>query len=710
MSSPLSITVDQLTDSLKYKNGYIILEKEKLSVIDFFNKAKQIIHEVNEPEIVELINRKVKKIYLIHQNENSILRGLANRFFSNSQPNIIEVKDACTECLEDAERIAGEQRKEIIKKNPLYKQMGRPNLAIKLSSKTIPFTILVHKNLMLEKSALFRDLLDGSFGQILGEDNDSKVKIPQTPVDAQFTDQEIYGVSITALLTLVEYFYSNQWHFHKEDLMEVARAASYLQCPLRNIHLSDVVALLNSEFRDCVWEYALELAKYPLEKPDSPDALHQYDLLDFIAVNAKEGPEKARALNLLGQSCLQYSAKYKAVELLDEGIELLKIAAEGNDSEAMWELYKYYDQAKPRDQFEADTWLSQAIACNHPSAICELAIMHNKKKNFSEAEKFFLLAEKLGYPKASNHLGLMFENDLKDYKKALEHYEIGAARGNKYCYYNAGKIYEEGRGIARNLFTALVCYKKSQELGCSEAVEKVRSLIKTYHLGSFNLTDPQSICTIGNQFKNGIADLKKDLSQAENFYLGALEKGSAEAAFQLGEIYEDGKLSKDLKKAFFYYKKASKMGNSSSLLKLGKFFENGFGTQIKLHKALKYYRRAAELGFRKITNEKILRILKELADGNDLDAMWELFLFFSEENQNKEAEAWLEKAAANDHPLAIKAMHILQRAKEGDGDAMWQLFLLFTEKNQKKEAQRWLKMAIDSSHSILAIDSSHSIL
>lgn len=700
LSSPLSIIVDQLTDSLKYKNGYIFLEKEKLSVIDFFNKAKQIIHEVNEPEIIELINRKVKKIYLIHQNENSILSGLANRFFSSSQPSIIEVKDACTKCLEEAERIAGEQRKEIIKKIPLYKQMGRPNLAIKLSSKTIPFTILVHKNLIMEKSALFRELLDGSFGQILGEDNDSKVKIPQTPVDALFTDQEIYGVSITALLTLVEYFYSNQWHFHKEDLMEIARAASYLQYPLRNIHLSDVVALLNSEFRHCVWEYALELVKYPLEKPGSPDALHQYDLLDFIAVNAKEGPEKARALNLLGQSCLQYSAKYNAVELIDEGIELLKIAAEGNDADAMWELYKYYDQAKPRDQFEVDTWLSQAIACNHPSAIYELAIMHRKKKNFSEAEKFFLLAEKLGDPKASNHLGLMFENDLKDYKKALEHYEIGAARGNKYCYYNAGKMYEEGRGVARNLFTASMCYTKSQELGCSEAVEKVRSLIKTYHLDNLNLKDPQSICTIGNQFKKGIADLKKDLSQAENFYLGALEKGSAEAAFRLAEMCEDGSPVKDLKKALFYYKKASKMGNTSALIKLGKFFENGFGMDIKLYKALKYYRRAAESGLNKFANEKILNILNELAEGGDFDAMWELFLFFSEENLNKEAEAWLEKAAANDHPLALNTMPILQRAKENDVDAMRQLFLLFTEKNQKKEAQRWLKLAVDNNHSI----------
>ncbi len=87
-----------------------------------------------------------------------------------------------------------------------------------------------------------------------------------------------------------------------------------------------------------------------------------------------------------------------------------------------------------------------------------------------------------------------------------------------------------------------------------------------------------------------------DVAQAAK-YIFLAEKGTAEAQFILGTLYEfDQYVSKDHSKAAKWYRKAAEQGHMVAQTSLGSMYRKGDGVKKDPAEALKWYRRAADKG------------------------------------------------------------------------------------------------------------------
>ena len=74
------------------------------------------------------------------------------------------------------------------------------------------------------------------------------------------------------------------------------------------------------------------------------------------------------------------------------------------------------------------------------------------------------------------------------------------------------------------------------------------------------------------------------------------ERGNVSAQYNLGLIYEDGRVPKDDKQAMFWYRKAAEQGDAIAQRNLGVMYEDGQGVPKDDKQAVFWYRKAAEQG------------------------------------------------------------------------------------------------------------------
>ena len=103
-------------------------------------------------------------------------------------------------------------------------------------------------------------------------------------------------------------------------------------------------------------------------------------------------------------------------------------------------------------------------------------------------------------------------------------------------------------------------------------------------------------------FADGLADglaaaQKGDFQAAWKSWKPLADQGNAEAQFNLGFLYENGKgVAKDNVEAVKWYRKAAEQGDASAQTNLGFMYENGKGVAKDNVEAVKWYRKAAEGG------------------------------------------------------------------------------------------------------------------
>lgn len=103
-------------------------------------------------------------------------------------------------------------------------------------------------------------------------------------------------------------------------------------------------------------------------------------------------------------------------------------------------------------------------------------------------------------------------------------------------------------------------------------------------------------------FADGLADgstaaQKGDFQTAFKLWKPLADQGNAEAQFNLGVMYENGKgVTKDDMKAVKWYRMAAEQGDASAQINLGFMYEKGKGVAEDDIEAVKWYRMAAEQG------------------------------------------------------------------------------------------------------------------
>ena len=258
-----------------------------------------------------------------------------------------------------------------------------------------------------------------------------------------------------------------------------------------------------------------------------------------------------------------------------------------------------FDEAEPLAEKETDE--SAAAIKNYIKwndqykKACKLIYGKDAKLNdFKKAEQLLLSESQRGNVLAVYDLGKLYSTDklgekseeisIAKYTQALQGFlqiEPNSKKLKPYVQYRIGKMFCYGLGTEQN-------YQKAFEWFERSAKQKNKfaqfSLANLYYYGS---------------------GIEKDLSQAFLWYQRSSSQGQPYAAYSIAQMYRYGEyVTKDNDTAQRYYKQAlsgflkiesDDMANDDLFYKLGQMFNLGLGTDSDVTKAIKYFKRSAEM-------------------------------------------------------------------------------------------------------------------
>jgi TPR repeat protein len=154
----------------------------------------------------------------------------------------------------------------------------------------------------------------------------------------------------------------------------------------------------------------------------------------------------------------------------------------------------------------------------------------------------------------------------KDIDKAIKYYSMGAEKNDVGCMHNLYVLYFSRRENEKALEYLLLFINNSK-------------YVETKYF--FN-----AACLF-HQYDG----IKKDIKQAINYYLMAIEKGDINSMYNIALIYEQEKeIERDMDKAIKYYSMAIAKGHIDSIYNIANIFKNGYGGIEKdVDKALEYF-------------------------------------------------------------------------------------------------------------------------
>ena len=243
--------------------------------------------------------------------------------------------------------------------------------------------------------------------------------------------------------------------------------------------------------------------------------------------------------------------------------------------------------------------------------------------------------------------------------KNIQKLEYCANKNDAFSQYNLAVIYRDGIGVKSDFDKAFHWFKKSADLGFSNAKA---------NLSWF--------------YKNGVA-VKQDFSQALFWAEQAAKENNPIALNNLGTYYQQGiGVKKDLEKSILYFNKALTIDSNLPITKtnLGYSYFYGLGVKKDISNALKLTEEAANQGY--------------------IMAMNNLGVYYKDLGQEKLAFEWTEKAAQLGLTLAKtnlgffyakgigieknkeKALYWLNEAQlKNDSQAFFIMGILFSENN-----------------------------
>jgi TonB family protein len=292
------------------------------------------------------------------------------------------------------------------------------------------------------------------------------------------------------------------------------------------------------------------------------------------------------------------------------------------------------------------------------------------------------LAEQ-GDPVAQRDLGKMYADGrgvAKDDVSAVQWYRKSAEQGFAGGQVSLGYMYETGRGVAKDEVEAVEWYRKAAERGdavgqanlgymhetgrgvAKDEVEAVQWYRRAAEQGFARAQD-----NLGAMYRDG-RGVPRDDAAAAGWFRKSAEQGHARAQANLGYMYETGRgVAKDDTQAVEWYRKSAGQGNARAQANLGSMYFNGRGGLPRDDKqAVELYRNAAEQG---------------LALGqNNLGVMYRDGRGVVQDSA--EAVRWFRKAAEQGYATAQTNLGVMFRDGRGVSE-------------DQAEAVRWLRKAAE---------------
>lgn len=300
--------------------------------------------------------------------------------------------------------------------------------------------------------------------------------------------------------------------------------------------------------------------------------------------------------------------------------------------------------------------MQKAVKLGFTKAMYELGKIYMSKKNYSEAEKWFLQSEKQGELEATERLTEIYNIERNDVKREEKLSVLSNQKRTAYMY-ELGKLYiKKGEYVkAEELFTKLKDYGI---IKAADRLSDIKEILKNE--SKAELADKKMLEQDKNLEKS---DVEMIFSEAQKMlfsnpekakaYLEKIEKNKRLAASYLGEYYMDKFDVENTKK---WLENAAERGEVSSMYDLGRLYEE----EKNYEEAEKWYKKA--LG------------------KNYMIPLSRLGNIYEKKGDYKEAEKWYKKGVQNDNRGAIKSLALLYE-REGNSEESEKLLIKLSEKN-----------------------------
>ncbi len=421
----------------------------------------------------------------------------------------------------------------------------------------------------------------------------------------------------------------------------------------------------------------------------------------------------------------------------EDRLKVLQKKAESGDSQAAYELAEalYWADGVKRDLEQSANYALVGSLKNNPLAqyrhAVHLLLGHGMEQDVKIG--FELLAkaipglQKLAEKKNPDalyktgklyQLGLIKSNHFNpDDKKALANFRAAAALGHARAPYLAGYMIRLGLGASQDNTKALRLFKESADAGFADAAFYVWIMHNVS--GKEVVSEKDAVRYLKQAAESGlmVAEWKYGMALAEGklglkldkktgvlWIRRAANQGNAECQFLLGLLYATGSKElgqkKNAKEAFFWITLATRAAEKKTRVNAQNHLEK-VRSKIDPLVQLDLLKRANEfkaqetavtanssLGLEGAGNsiQQSLRLdnLTRVADSGDAEAMFSMGMFYSDQNEYKKSEHWLEKSANKGFVDAMEALG--QKYISGDfgGESVYQ------------KGSHWLKKAVEN--------------
>ncbi|KAJ3082514.1 hypothetical protein HDU99_002399 [Rhizoclosmatium hyalinum] len=278
-------------------------------------------------------------------------------------------------------------------------------------------------------------------------------------------------------------------------------------------------------------------------------------------------------------------------------------AAKNDCPEALCNLGRIYETGSSvtQDFSLASTFYLRGAELGNSDAMTSLGwLLENglgKEKDEGLAVQWYRLAANSGYARAMNSLGGCYYRGVgvdKDYGEAVIWYKKGAELGNAHAQNNLGICYEEGKGVLKDLVLAKTWYKAASDskhpnatnnLGYMHLIEKnYTEALKLFYL-AWALGSADAAYNIGHLYETGCEDndgivVEQNTELALRWYRDASEKDSTKAQIRLATLLTTlpNPRLHDAEIAITYLEKAVSTKSADAMCLMGQFLQLGIGT------------------------------------------------------------------------------------------------------------------------------------
>ena len=300
--------------------------------------------------------------------------------------------------------------------------------------------------------------------------------------------------------------------------------------------------------------------------------------------------------------------------------------------------------------------MQKAVKLGFTKAMYELGKIYMLKKNYSEAEKWFLQSEKQGELQATERLTEIYNIEKNDVKREEKLSVLSNQKRTDYMY-ELGKLYiRKGEYVkAEELFTKLKDYGI---IKAADRLSDIKEILKNENKGE--MADKKILKQDKNLEKSDVEIIFNEAQkmlfsnpEKAKTYLEKIEKHKRLAAAYLAEYYMDKFDAENTKK---WLENAAERGEVSSMYDLGQLYEE----EKDYEEAEKWYKKA--LG------------------KNYMIPLSRLGNIYEKKGDYKEAEKWYKKGVQNDNRGAINSLALLYE-REGNSEESEKLLIKLSEKN-----------------------------